>query len=781
TTIGVDLVLTKSDGDITATPGAVIAYTLAYANTGNQDATGVVITETVPANTSFNAAASTAGWICADGAPAGTTCAFTAGTVAAGASGSATFAVQVSAAVPAGATQVANTASISDDGSNGADLDASDNTASDSTPLDAAPDLVLTKDDGGATVAPGAVIVYTLNYRNVGNQTATGVILSETVPDNTSFSAAGSTPGWNCPDGALAGVECSLNVPDLPPGASASVTFAVRVADTVSAGVDTIFNEARVRDDGSNGDDLTEDNFDDEDTPLIAAPDLEVTKDDGESFVLPGQTLTYVLTVRNVGNRGATGVEVSDILPAGLSFVEASDSGVASGGVVTWPPVDLAAGAEVSRSVTVTVADPFVASDGEITNIAEVRDDGANGTDANERNNRASDTDDVRPDLEITKSDGGASAEPGGLIRFSLHYTNTGGIGVSGVTLRETVPLHTAFDASLAENAGWSCAPAASAGSACVYTVGDLPAGASGTVSFVVRVNDPLPAGVNEVINAARISDDGQKGPDRTPDNNTASETTPLDAAPDLQLTKSDGGDPPLPGRPIAYTLSYRNVGNQGASGVVISETVPANTRFTATASSAGWSCADGAAAGTSCSFNLGSLAAGASGNVSFTVVVDNPLAPGVISIRNTASIADDGVNGPDPTPENNIGAASSNFNPTAISLLRFSATREGTQVTVRWTTGAEIDTYGFHLYRGTSSNRASALWITEDNMIASNGSDSSGDSYSYPDTSVEPGRSYWYWLVAVDRDGHEEEFGPVRTSGGVADTIRVYLPLVTR
>ncbi|MFQ3662562.1 MAG: isopeptide-forming domain-containing fimbrial protein [Chloroflexaceae bacterium] len=778
TTIAVDLTLTKSDGNITATPGSAIIYTLSYQNVGNQDATGVTLTETVPANTTFDAVASTPGWSCTAGAPAGTTCSFTVGNLAAGASGSVTFVVRVNNPLPAGVTEVVNAARISDDGSNGADLTPDNNRGSDTTPLNAAPDLTLTKDDGDVTVAPGEVIVYTLSYRNVGNQTATGVTLTEIVPDNATFSAAGSTTGWSCANGAPAGTECLLSVPDLPGGASASVTFAVRVDATVPAGVDTIFNSALVRDDGSNGDDLTEDNFDDEDTPLDAAPDLEVLKDDGVQFVVPGQTLTYTLRIRNVGNRGATGVEVRDTLPAGLSFLEASDGGTETAGVVTWPSFNLPAGVEVTRTVTVRVADPFVDSTGTIVNTATVRNDGTNGDDSTPENNTASDTDYVRPNLALTKDDGGASAEPGGLIRFVLSYTNTGGIDVSGVTLRETVPLHTSFDAGNAENTGWTCAPDGSAGSECVYTIGALPAGASGAVSFVVRVNNPLPAGVNEVINAARISDNGARGPDRTSSDNDAGDSTPVDAAPDLQLSKGTGGAVPVPGRPLGYRLEYRNVGNQGATGVMITETVPANTTFSASGSTSGWSCADGAPAGSTCRLDVGSLPAGAGGTVTFTVVVNNPLPPGTTTIVNTADISDDGANGSDPTPANNTAMVSSPFGPTAITLLHFSATRTDEGVMVRWITGIEIDTARFRVYRSENPARADAIQIAE---IGSQGSATSGESYRVVDTGAEVGRNYWYWLVEVEADGDESTYGPVRLAGGLSGGLQIYLPLVRR
>ncbi len=59
-----DLSLTKSDGGVSASPGGTVAYVLTYRNTGAADATGTVLAETVPQNSTFNAGASTAGWVC---------------------------------------------------------------------------------------------------------------------------------------------------------------------------------------------------------------------------------------------------------------------------------------------------------------------------------------------------------------------------------------------------------------------------------------------------------------------------------------------------------------------------------------------------------------------------------------------------------------------------------------------------------------------------------------------------------------------------------------------
>jgi trimeric autotransporter adhesin len=132
-----DLSVTKTEGGGTTQPSGAVNYTLTYANSNavnSQNATGVVITETVPTNTTFNSAGSSAGWSCANGSVGGTSCTNTIGALNAAANGTKTFAVNVLATLPA-VSQLSNTATIADDAANGADLNGLNNTGSDTTPI----------------------------------------------------------------------------------------------------------------------------------------------------------------------------------------------------------------------------------------------------------------------------------------------------------------------------------------------------------------------------------------------------------------------------------------------------------------------------------------------------------------------------------------------------------------------------------------------------------------------------------------------------------------------
>jgi protocatechuate 3,4-dioxygenase beta subunit len=100
----------------------------------------------------------------------------------------------------------------------------------------------------------------------------------------------------------------------------------------------------------------------------------------------------------------------------------------------------------------------------------------------------------------------------------------------------------------------------------------------------------------------------------------------------------------------------------------------------------------------------------------------------------------------------------------TAITLTSFTATWQGGAVVVRWTTSAEIDTWGFHLYRSATGRRADAERVTPE-LILGRGRGQAGASYSWTDGGVTPGGTYSYWLEETELGGARNEYGPVSTA----------------
>jgi len=129
-----DLFVGKSDDVAFAEPGGTVLYTLFYGNAGTADASGVVLQEVVPDNTTFNAAASNPAWSCSD-VTAGSSCSLTAGSIAQGGSDSALFAVDVDDPFPPSVIEISNTATIEDDEANGVDFDPSNNSSTDTTTI----------------------------------------------------------------------------------------------------------------------------------------------------------------------------------------------------------------------------------------------------------------------------------------------------------------------------------------------------------------------------------------------------------------------------------------------------------------------------------------------------------------------------------------------------------------------------------------------------------------------------------------------------------------------
>jgi hypothetical protein len=110
---------------------------------------------------------------------------------------------------------------------------------------------------------------------------------------------------------------------------------------------------------------------------------------------------------------------------------------------------------------------------------------------------------------------------------------------------------------------------------------------------------------------------------------------------------------------------------------------------------------------------------------------------------------------------------------PTAIDLISLTARVTTAGIEVRWETAAEYETFGFHLWRSTNSNRQDTVRITAE-RIAAQGSSDAGAVYSFVDMSVQPNLRYTYWLQEVQFDSTTNEFTPVTV---VTFQHQVYLP----
>jgi uncharacterized repeat protein (TIGR01451 family) len=206
-------------------PGNKITYTLTYRNIGESDAVGATLTETVPANTSFTATLSTAGWSCTLGGDAGGTCTLALGTVAAGATGSAIFVVRVKNPVSTSGGSIANRVCAAP---------GPPNCAFTQTPTTAAPVLTITKTANFTQAKPGDVLHYTIKYSNIGNEDAAIVTVTDAVPPGTVFEPTTSTAGWSCAPNGSAGSVCTFTVGTLAAGAQGTVVFATTVLTTLS-------------------------------------------------------------------------------------------------------------------------------------------------------------------------------------------------------------------------------------------------------------------------------------------------------------------------------------------------------------------------------------------------------------------------------------------------------------------------------------------------------------------------------------------------------------------
>ncbi len=187
---------------------------------------------------------------------------------------------------------------------------------------------------------PGKTLVYAVQVTNIGQPAVNlPVVVTDVVPVNTTFREA-SQGGLFTPNGVTWQQPLTLST-----GANQVFTFSVDIASVPSGTL--ITNQTYMIESA-----VTGISAGDPHTVKVVDPELFISKVTWPDPPGSNRELTYTLTILNRGSL-ATDLEVTDSLPAGVSYVRGGDDYQA--GVVSWnlPELDTGEVAEVSYVVYV--------------------------------------------------------------------------------------------------------------------------------------------------------------------------------------------------------------------------------------------------------------------------------------------------------------------------------------------------------------------------------------------------------------------------------------------
>ncbi len=476
-----DLSLTKTVSSANPSTDDEVQYTLTAHNAGPNDATGVMIHDSLPAGLDFIDASpgcdNNSGTVTCD-----------VGSIASGDSVSVTIDARTTTALAGKA--VSNLATVSSD-----DLDPNptNNQAGATIQVQPLVDLRLTKVASNPTPDAGGLVSYTLTLVNNGPSPATGVTITDHLPGALTFE---SSIGPGSCNAATQTVTCHLGT--VAAGTAAVVVITTRVAPTaVGASVENtatatadepiarpalLTSNARIR--AVEGP-----------TPPAPEADLSISKKAAHKTDRVGKAIGYTITVTNHGPATASHPTVTDTFAKPVEIVLANAPG---GSCSKHIPIacklgSLAPGHNVKIAIVVK---PM--STGRLTNTAIVT---SETPDPNTHNDVAHAAVNVQPgktSLSIKKSASRRTVGPGRALSFTIAVRSLGPAPALGVKICDRLGSGMTF-ISVHGASFHHRTPC--------WTVASLAKGKQRR--FVVRVRTPKVDGPRRLTNSATATADG--------------------------------------------------------------------------------------------------------------------------------------------------------------------------------------------------------------------------------------------------------------------------------
>ncbi len=389
-----------------------------------------------------------------------------------------------------------------------AESDETNNSATD-TSLVVSPFNAKVTKTGPSTATQNNTADYTIKVENTATDPMSDLVVVDPLPVGLIPLGVEADGNWQCTveENPVNNVRC---VGDLAPGDT--VTIVVHTFVTQDGG--TLDNEA-CADPDNVFDELDEgDNCSTQTTDTTKRPDITVQKSADSGTVGRGETLTYTISVSNVGTGDSDAFNVTDLLPTSVSIVgtptatngvTCTHDGAATGGIVTCTFASgLTVGASTTITIQTTVTDNATTA---FTNTAAANGGGpvtascgGCGSEVIINNNTSSVTTSVEGSaIDLSVGDITDNPDPAGQgaeVTYTTTITNGGSQNAltadgNQVVIRADLPNVGVTLGVFAASEGFSCV--ASNANAVVTCTGDLLAGASTTLTIPLTIQAGAP------------------------------------------------------------------------------------------------------------------------------------------------------------------------------------------------------------------------------------------------------------------------------------------------
>jgi LPXTG-site transpeptidase (sortase) family protein len=629
--------LIDMDGNGVASPGDRLHYRISIKNSGDANANTLNFSDEIPTNVSYIPGSVTSSKSPAPIYSSSTNTITWNGQLVAGDTNIIEYDVTINSGILVGEI-ISNQGQLEFDSNNNGSMDQSLLTDSDlglaglqptEVVVGGRPEGVAIKtavDLNGGNLEPGDTIQYRITMKNLSGYNVNNLEYVDTIPNNTAYVnhsisiPAGASVISTTPVLRVQGIN-------VPAFSQTQLTFNVTVNEAVPANVTEIYNQGTVYYDSDGDGNNDSSQLTDGDTTkagnqpttlsLEAGAKFENTSktvslidQDGNGFASPGDHLRYEIIIPNSGNQDAENVNFSDPIPTNhTTFI--SDS------IFTSPETPAANYNGVSKSIEWSGSIPAgsyirirystqinsglptgtkISNQGLVTHLEKQI-----LTDSDLSTPGSQTTDIVlggRPEGLAIKSGidiNGGNLEAGDIIQYNITFSNLSSYDANNIEFVDSIPNHTTYiNDSLIKPPGslvMSTSPN-------LQIKGiNIPAQSLVSMSFQVKIDNTLPAGVREIYNQGIVFYDSKGDGINDSYQNTDGDTTKAGNQPTiLQITTgpnfeestktvslaldADNNNAYTPGDHLRYQIDIPNTGTSDAIDIVFQDKIPENTTF---------------------------------------------------------------------------------------------------------------------------------------------------------------------------------------------------------